>query len=1064
MEKKGFAAFFARLVLCVVLVISFTPMWAFADQLTAKTSGSDSANSTGSVAQVLDSNGDVKGSYDTLQEAISAASSGQTIKLLDDFLDPAPATGFIVYDLTGKTFDLGGYEYSSANFKHVFTGTGGVVKNGKMKSIVSDEKKDTTSSYALFIGDDQDTSPETESFTVDSVEMNGGINICNATGVVLKNLSYVEATNYYAVWLEGNAEATIESGTYCASSYAEKPAFAAGDGIVTLNVEGGNVITQDREPFIYYGGSYRDISQIKIDVSGATFDEKVPALVLDEYGNVSRICKTLQDAIDAAGEGATVKLIDDTDEHVTIAAGKNITLDLNGYTLTNTTQSYSAPTILNKGTLVIQDSSDQGTGTITRVDSETFSHYVLDNQGTMTIKSGTIKNESQRGAGKGASTIRNAGNGKTTATLSIEGGTIYQKDFIAVKNDDLGVLSVTGGTITATNSYTGYDYSAVQNWGNAEISGGELTGCVWTSAWSSDFTNIKTTISGDATVNGNIRVVQDSGCPDTIVPAIEISGGTINADNVIVGSNSSIEISGGDFSIDTWNVASEATAEISGGTFDTEIPAEYCKDGLAPVKNDDGTYSVADYSTAIEQLQKQINTNADAIAALDDTYATDDDVADKIKTAKEAIEAAQKIIDDAQNGKIEADETAIKAIQDKLVGIDGTVADAINAAVDALKNGDVKANADSIAALQNTVSKLDDTYATDDELSNAVDAAKSAIKEYVDTEIANLQTQVTANKNAIDALDDTYATDEDVADKIKTAKEAIEAAQKSIDDAQNSKVDANANNIAAIQNQLTGISTTVADAINAAVDALKNGAVKTNTDNIAALQTAFDEFEKSDVTSEEVDQKISDAKTEFLELANKYTDQKAAILQQQIDALKAQIMMLVNPASVKASAASYDSTKLTWSVGAADGVIINGIKFAKDVATSVSYDCLNTGTKYTYTVTPYIVVNDQEIQGSAITVSATPQLDKGKVNKLKAGKKKVTVKWKKVSGASGYKIKYKISGKTKTITIKSSTKAKKKIKKLKSGKKVKVYVQAYRVVNGKNVVGAWSKAKSVKVK
>ena len=371
--------------------------------------------------------------------------------------------------------------------------------------------------------------------------------------------------------------------------------------------------------------------------------------------------------------------------------------------------------------------------------------------------------------------------------------------------------------------------------------------------------------------------------------------------------------------------------------------------------------------------------------------------------------------------------------------------------------------------MQDAVSKLDDTYATDSELSNAIDTATATIKTYVDTEIGKLQTQITANKDAIAALDDTYATDSDVATKIAAAKTEIETAQKLIDAAQDSKVTTNATDIATIQGQLAGISGTVADAINTAVKALEDGKVKTNADSIAALQTAFDAFEKSDVTSEEVEEAISDAKAEFLDLAYKYTDEKAATLQSQIDLLTAQINMITNPASANVSATSYNSTKLTWSVGAADGVIINGIKYAKDVATSVSYDCLNTGTKYTYTVTPYSVVkdeqgNDVEIQGTPITVSATPQLDKASVKKLKAGKKKVTVKWNKVTGANGYNVSYKVGSKTKTVTIKKASTVKKVIKKLKSKKKVKVSVRAYCTVLGKTVYGAWSAAKSVKVK
>lgn len=58
--------------------------------------------------------------------------------------------------------------------------------------------------------------------------------------------------------------------------------------------------------------------------------------------------KTLTDAVKAA-DNATVTLLKDVTEDVTIPAGKTITLDLNGKTLTNVKDH----TILNNGNLTI---------------------------------------------------------------------------------------------------------------------------------------------------------------------------------------------------------------------------------------------------------------------------------------------------------------------------------------------------------------------------------------------------------------------------------------------------------------------------------------------------------------------------------------------------------------------------------------------------------------------------------------------------------------------------------------------------------------------------------------
>ena len=103
------------------------------------------------------------------------------------------------------------------------------------------------------------------------------------------------------------------------------------------------------------------------------------------------------------------------------------------------------------------------------------------------------------------------------------------------------------------------------------------------------------------------------------------------------------------------------------------------------------------------------------------------------------------------------------------------------------------------------------------------------------------------------------------------------------------------------------------------------------------------------------------------------------------------------------------------------------------------------------------------------TQPAAPKNNKKvKVASAKAGKKSVKVTWKKVKGIKGYQIQYSTNKKfkkgNKTITVKSKKSTSATIKKLKSKKKYYVRMRTYKVVNGKKVYSAWSKAKSVKVK
>ena len=93
---------------------------------------------------------------------------------------------------------------------------------------------------------------------------------------------------------------------------------------------------------------------------------------------------------------------------------------------------------------------------------------------------------------------------------------------------------------------------------------------------------------------------------------------------------------------------------------------------------------------------------------------------------------------------------------------------------------------------------------------------------------------------------------------------------------------------------------------------------------------------------------------------------------------------------------------------------------------------------------------------------------KVKVASAKAGKKSIKVTWKKVKGIKGYQIQYSTNKKfkkgNKTITVKSTKSTSATIKKLKSKKTYYVRMRTYKIVNGKKVYSAWSKAKSVKVK
>ena len=134
-----------------------------------------------------------------------------------------------------------------------------------------------------------------------------------------------------------------------------------------------------------------------------TTEEGTEAAVAEVNG---KTYSSLQAAINAAPRKATVKLLADTKENVTISTS-DVTLDLNGYTLNGGTEK-GKPALTVTARVTVMDSSETQTGTIMREDtaenSGVSSHYVIDIQGAgwLTFESGNVTNNSGNAEGKGA--------------------------------------------------------------------------------------------------------------------------------------------------------------------------------------------------------------------------------------------------------------------------------------------------------------------------------------------------------------------------------------------------------------------------------------------------------------------------------------------------------------------------------------------------------------------------------------------------------------------------------------------------------------------------------------
>lgn len=553
---------------------------------------------SGSVAQVGFK------AFNTLQAAIDAAQDGETVTLLTDATEDVAISKNITLDLGGKT--LTNTNTGKATLTIAKDATA-IVKNG---SIVGGTGYYTIDNYGTATLEDVTaTAGNTDSsmirndgtLTIESGSYSGGLDVVKSEeGSTLTinggkfELSHAVSNSFTGVIYTYGTTA-INGGEFVCS--ATGPNWASPCVVITgevtgykssTKITGGKFVNKHARGKIFHG--YGKATSDNFEVTGGTFNKSVSDGFLADgftcvkgsdgtYGIATAIAQigtdrytSLKAAITAAKKGKTIQLLNDTTENVTIASTKQITLDLNGHTLNGGTGTAKA-TILNKGNVTITDTSAGKTGTIKRddqgIEGET-SYYVIKNIGTMVIDQANVVNNSgykkanSSGSMVGSSLICN-GDDDPQASLTINGGTFVQPNFLVVKNGTNGTLTVNGGTLAS-------NHSAVQNWNKAQILGGSLTGQIWTDAWVEGAIG-ETIIGGDAQFTGEI-VVDITG---TVPPTLKIEGGSLD--------------------VTSWRVtsaaaAANATVAVSGGTFKAAVPENYCAEGYAPTDNGDGTYGV----------------------------------------------------------------------------------------------------------------------------------------------------------------------------------------------------------------------------------------------------------------------------------------------------------------------------------------------------------------------------------------------------------------------------------------------------------------------------------------
>ena len=357
-------------------------------------------------------------------------------------------------------------------------------------------------------------------------------------------------------------------------------------------------------PIIYGGTFSSDVSKYVAENAAITEgpDGTFTVNELDETNGVAevggRYYASLQKAVDNAGKGETVTLLQDTAGDIVIPEGAELTLNLNGKTLTN----HEDHTITNKGTLTIT-----GGGTVDNVTharaaiqnepggnvvlnggaytrskengqnaeaSGGNSYYNIVNHGTMEINSGVSVTQK----GQFSSMIENGwyngsqNTGGKNSVLTINGGT-FSGGLNTIKNDDYGELVINDGTFTSMSQ------AAFLNWNVATVNGGTFdaagasNGVILNGYIDGTMDQGKLTING-GTFNAREKTVITTMGGGTHSGDIEITGGTLNGSIVLTDSSEGARLTITQKAKVTGNVTNSGKADVAitdGATVDGQV-------------------------------------------------------------------------------------------------------------------------------------------------------------------------------------------------------------------------------------------------------------------------------------------------------------------------------------------------------------------------------------------------------------------------------------------------------------------------------------------------------------
>ena len=341
------------------------------------------------------------------------------------------------------------------------------------------------------------------------------------------------------------------------------------------------------------------------------------AVAKDDKG---KFYTSLADAFKLAENGATISLLGDIvlESGVTVAAGKEYTLDLAGKTLSLVSNVMGGYLIQNNGVLTIGNGTVDYTYNGEADNTYGKGNYVITNRGTLTIESdATIinKTDSMAHANYAIDNISVSADTALTVkgTVSFENGTAIRQCTSGKANS----LNVEDGATIVAKTYgiqifLSTSDATVAPEVDLTITGGTISGeyAITSVSMGNSFENVNITIEGGV-LNGDVAFTTFYNEENHSVETVTISGGEFNMKKY------------GLYSYGLWfdDATLVESINITGGTYNMAPENAYygnlLAEGYAAKNNGNGTYTVAKVTYVAQVGETMYENINDAIANAD---------------------------------------------------------------------------------------------------------------------------------------------------------------------------------------------------------------------------------------------------------------------------------------------------------------------------------------------------------------------------------------------------------------------------------------------------------------